>query len=74
MATNFTVEDALTWDKKPIIKMGTTIENIQYTPDCVSKALVVQLSKTCLDFINEKEHALFKKSYRIEKLVPIEHP
>jgi hypothetical protein len=71
MTTNYTIEDVFSWDKKPIVKIGT-IENIEDTPDSISEALVV-LGGKCLDFIDNKEHAVFKKSYRIE-IVPVKHP
>lgn len=70
MATTFTVEDSLVWDR-PIIKVGT-IENIQDSPERVAKALAI-LGRKCLDFVDNKDHALFKKSYRIE-IVPVDHP
>ncbi|GES82044.1 hypothetical protein GLOIN_2v1782595 [Rhizophagus clarus] len=71
MTIKYTIEPMFSWDKKPIVKIGT-IENIEDTPDRVSKALA-SLGKKCLDFIDNKEHALFKKSYRIE-IVPVKHP
>ncbi|CAI2190500.1 7928_t:CDS:1, partial [Funneliformis geosporum] len=71
MTTNYIIEKEFSWDKKPIVKFGT-IENIEDTPDRVSKALA-SLGKECMDFIDNKENALFKKSYRIE-IVPAEHP
>ncbi|PKC57554.1 hypothetical protein RhiirA1_428398, partial [Rhizophagus irregularis] len=56
----YIIKNVLSWDNKPIVKIG------------VSKALAF-LGRKCLDFIDDREHAAFKKSYRIE-IVPVNHP
>src|SRR5947209_8604496 len=59
------------WKSRPVIRIDS-IENILDNPVNVAKKLV-ELSKRSLDFIEDPQHALFKKSYRIE-IVPVEHP